>query len=491
MRLAVKASQGVGMERLKTTIASSAIAMALLCAVGSNAVLSQGLNQVLAAQAKPTTGEDRLLVDAKEIIYNNDKNTIAASGDVQLNYQGRSLQADRVIYDRNTGRVYAEGHAKLTDEKGAVLNADRFELTDDFKSGFINSLRLVQTSVDDGRSVTTRFSAPRAERAAGETTTFERGTYTACEPCKDHPEKPPLWQVKAAKIIHNASEQTIYYEDATMEVFGFPVAYLPYFWTPDPTVKRKTGFLAPGYVISNSLGFGASVPFFWAIAPNYDLTLNPTFLSRQGVLGEVEWRHRLETGAYNIRATGIMQGDSSAFLKSPYGAGDRDNRGSLKSTGLFYINERWKWGWDVALLSDKWFLQNYSIKSESLATNYIRGVDLHPLSPGSGRPIVLRCSRLLFPGPLHDRLAKAAAHRPSGSGLQQAHHSGEHRRRTRHRRERDEPVACGGAIPTDPDPEQVAVRIVWNLHGFRSGHMPRARRERHELEGLRERVLAS
>ena len=58
-------------------------------------VLSQGLNQVLAAQAKPTTGEDRLLVDAKEIIYNNDKNTIAASGDVQLNYQGRSLQADR------------------------------------------------------------------------------------------------------------------------------------------------------------------------------------------------------------------------------------------------------------------------------------------------------------------------------------------------------------------------------------------------------------
>ena len=44
----------------------------------------------------------------------------------------------------------------------------------------------------------------------------------------------------------------------------------------------------------------------------------------------------------------------------------------MKSTGLFYINERWKWGWDVALLSDKWFLQNYSIKSESLATNYIR-----------------------------------------------------------------------------------------------------------------------
>ncbi len=276
MRLAVKASQGVGMERLGTTIASSAIAMALFCAVGSNPVLSQGLNQALSAQAKPTTGEDRLLVDAKEIIYNNDKNTIAASGDVQLNYQGRSLQADRVIYDRNTGRVYAEGHAKLTDEKGAVLNADRFELTDDFKSGFINSLRLVQTSVDNGRSVTTRFSAPRAERSAGETTTFERGTYTACEPCKDHPEKPPLWQVKAAKIIHNAQRADDLlrrrHHGGLRGAGRLSALFLDA--GPDGQAQDRA-FSLPMYVISNSLGFGASIPFFWAIAPNYDLTLNP------------------------------------------------------------------------------------------------------------------------------------------------------------------------------------------------------------------------
>src|SRR5690606_33654658 len=154
--------------------------------------------------------------------------------------------------------------------------------------------------------------------------------------------------------IHNNSEQTIYYEDATLEFFGLPIAYLPYFWSPDPTVKRKTGFLAPQFVMSNSLGFGVTTPFFWAIAPNYDLTISPTFLTRQGVLGEVEWRHRLENGSYNIRAAGIVQGDTSAFLPSPWGAGDRELRGSLESAGLFYINEKWKWGWNVALLSDKW-----------------------------------------------------------------------------------------------------------------------------------------
>ena len=361
------------MRRLKTTIAMSAVAAAIFYAAGSMPALAQAtLNEAIGARAQSGSGQDRLLVDAKEIVYDNDRNTIAAAGDVQMNYQGRTLQADRVTYDRNTGRVFAEGNARLTDANGTVATGDRFELTDDFKSGFIDSLRVVQTSVEQGRPLTSRFSAPRAERAEGETTTFERGTYTACEPCKDNPERPPLWQVKAAKIIHNNSERTIYYEDATLELLGIPVAYLPYFWTPDPTVKRKTGFLSPRYIYSSSIGYGASVPFFWAIAPNYDLTIAPAFLSRQGVLGQVEWRHRLENGTYNVRAAGISQQEPEAFLASPYGAGNRDFRGSLETTGLFYINQNWRWGWDIALLSDKWFLSNYKIRSESLSSYYVK-----------------------------------------------------------------------------------------------------------------------
>ncbi|MEZ0171566.1 LPS-assembly protein LptD [Microvirga sp. TS319] len=360
------------MQRLKASIAMSAVATALFFAVGSTPVLAQSLNDAISSRLQSNPNQDRLFVDAKEIVYNNDKNTISATGDVQMNYQGKTLQADRVTYDRNTGRVYAEGNARLTDASGAVVTGDRFELTDDFKNGFIDSLRVVQTTVDNGRPVTTRFSSPRAERAEGETTVFERGTYTACEPCKEHPERPPLWQVKAAKIIHNNSEQTIYYEDATLEILGLPVAYLPYFWTPDPTVKRKTGFLAPRYVMSNTLGFGGSIPFFWAIAPNYDLTVAPTFLSRQGVLGEAEWRHRLETGSYNLRVAGISQQDPGVFLPGPRGGGDRDWRGSLESAGQFNLNERWKWGWDITLVSDKWFLDNYNIRNENLTSLYLK-----------------------------------------------------------------------------------------------------------------------
>jgi LPS-assembly protein len=358
------------MVRVEVSVAAAAIATALACFAVPAPASAQTLNDAIASRMQGD-GKARLLVEAKELIYNNDTNTVTLSGDAELNYQGRTLQADRVVYDRKSGRVFAEGNARMTETTGAVVTADRFELTDDFKNGFIESMRLTQTVKDRGVLVTTRFSAPRAERIEGETTVFEKGTYTACEPCREHPERPPLWQVRSARIIHNNTEKTIYYEDSTLEFAGVPVAYIPYFWSPDPTVKRRTGFLSPRFFSSTGLGKGLSVPFFWDLAPNYDLTLTPTYMTRQGFLGQVEWRHRLMTGSYNIRASGIFQQDPTAFLPGPLGPRERDFRGSLETTGRFNINERWVWGWDAATFSDKWYLNNFRVRSESLATNYV------------------------------------------------------------------------------------------------------------------------
>ena len=314
---------------------------------------------------QPEAKKDRLLVEAKQLIYNRDSNVVTADGNVQLYYQGRVLEADKVIYDRTANRVFASGHAKLTEADGTATYSDKFELTDDFKTGFVDSLSTITKDK-------TFFTSPRAERTEGETTTFEKGTYTACAPCAAHPERPPLWQVKAMKIVHKTDEQMIYFEDATLELYGIPIAYIPYFSTPDPTVTRKTGFLTPRYVTQSRLGEGVAQPFFWNLAPNYDLTLTPTVLSQQGFFGEVEWRHRLESGSYSILATGIDQLDPKQFTTQPYGTGDRQFRGSIESTGRFFINPSWKYGWDVALFSDKYFVQDYNIRSSSLGTDYIK-----------------------------------------------------------------------------------------------------------------------
>lgn len=361
---------GLDSWRLGVLGAMSCVSLAALSV--SPAVAQLNFNQRMEQRHQNAGQKGKMLVEANQLIYDNDNNRISASGNAQIYYDNKSLEADRIIYDRTTKRVFAEGNVRMTDESGTITHGDRFELTDNFRDGFIDSLRVESTTVVRGETLKIRFAAPRAERAAGEQTTFEHGTYTACEPCAEHPERPPFWQVRATKIIHNNEERTIYYENATIELYGYPVAWVPYFWSPDNTVKRKTGILAPHFIRSTTLGNGGSLPFFWNIAPNYDLTFTPTYLSRQGFLGQVEWRHRLVNGSYAIRAGGIFQRDPSAFLKGAFGPGDRTFRGSLETNGTFYLNQQWRLGWDVTLQTDKWFLDHYRLQSQSLQLLYYR-----------------------------------------------------------------------------------------------------------------------
>ncbi|MBM3609276.1 MAG: LPS-assembly protein LptD, partial [Alphaproteobacteria bacterium] len=364
VRTAEKAREAVRIVALGAGTALAAIFCVLQQPPAAQAqTLSERLTQ--RARGGETGQTDRMLVDAQEMRFDRDKDIVEAHGEVQLYYQGRVLQADKVIYNRKTSRVFAEGRVKLTEQDGTISYATRMELTDDLQNGFIDSL---QTESADK----TYFTAPRAERTGGEQTVFVNGTYTACSYCDGVSDKPPLWRISAKRIIHNNSEQMVYYEDATFELWGMPIAYLPYFSTPDPSVKRKSGILAPRYIARTALGAGASVPYFWALAPHYDLTITPTFTTRQGLLGEVEWRHRLVNGAYSIRGTGIFQADPGAFRAPPFGAGDRRWRGALETRGEFHINERWRTGWDITVLSDRWFLQDYKLPSQNLSSNYFR-----------------------------------------------------------------------------------------------------------------------
>jgi LPS-assembly protein len=153
----------------------------------------------------------------------------------------------------------------------------------------------------------------------------------------------------------------MYFEDARLEFFGVPVAYMPYFSTPDPTAKRKTGFLMPSVASSSIYGVAVTTPYYWALAPNYDLTISPTITSRQGPLLQGEFRQRLMDGAYTIRAAGIFQLDRSYFPDHNDAPGDRDFRGDIQTSGQFALSNKWVWGWDVTAPTDQSFFRDYRI----------------------------------------------------------------------------------------------------------------------------------
>lgn len=328
--------------------------------------------------APPRPANDgQMLVQATEVDFDYNNSRVSAVGNVQMFYNGTSVEADKVIYDQKTKRLHAEGNIRMTDADGKITYANIMDLSDDYRDGFVDSLR-----VDTADQ--TRMAATRADRSSGNYTVFENGVYTACAPCKDDPKKPPLWQVKGARIIHDQTEKMLYFENAQLEFFGVPMAYLPYFSTPDPTVKRKTGFLMPGFSTASGYGYGVETPFYWAIAPDYDATFSPRFTTRQGVLLQGEFRQRLLNGSYQIRGYGIDQLDQKAFAGQP---GDRQFRGGIDTKGQFSLNDKWVWGWDGVLLSDYAFFQDYrlaqykdplgsflSLPTEAISQLYLTGV---------------------------------------------------------------------------------------------------------------------
>ncbi len=347
--------------------APSALLLAALPGLAPAAWAQEPPHQTLNDRFSAASGDKKapMVVEAKSVLYDDKAHTVTAEGDAQIYYKGKVLEADRVIYHRDTGRVMAEGSVKLTDTDGSITHADKMELTGDFKQGFVDVLRA-------DTKERTHMSATRSEKIDADTTVFEKGTYTACPSCAAHPDRPTIWRLRADKITHKNDEQMLYYENAWFELYGVPIAYFPYLSAADPSVTRQSGFLAPRLTYRSTTGFGVGVPYFWAIAPNMDVTLTPMYLTRQGAFGEIDFRHRLENGFYEIQASGIHQNADSAFVPEPWGSGDRTNRGEVQTQGAIWLSPFWKFGWDVARVSDKWFLNDYGMPNSTLTGNFFR-----------------------------------------------------------------------------------------------------------------------
>ncbi|MEJ2116794.1 MAG: LPS-assembly protein LptD, partial [Alphaproteobacteria bacterium] len=341
---------------------ASVIALALL-GMATPAVAKEDL------LTKPSLNENStnqpLLLQADELITDQKENRIVARGHVEVYYKNYALQADQLIYDRRAKTLNAVGNVRIKEPNGSLINAERISLTEDFRNGFIRSFKAVTRN-------DTRIAAANAYRKDGNTTVFEKGRYTPCKPCAKDPDRAPLWSIRAGKITHKKDEKNIYFEDAAFEVFGLPVIWMPYFYYPDPTVKRRSGFLAPKMTLSDDLGYTFALPYYYSLSPSADLTVTPKVTTKAGYLLETDWRQRLATGSYNIKLAGVFDDDPEEDTRA-----NNNFRGSIQSAGEFELGSFWKWGWDVTAESDDTFRRFYKLDdvyaTDRVSTVYMIG----------------------------------------------------------------------------------------------------------------------
>ena len=317
-----------------------------------------------APSADSTEDQDQpVQLTADQITHDRELGIVTARGRVEVTQVNRTLIADQISYNLKQDIISASGNVILAEPNGETLHANYFELTGDLKEGVANQIRAV---LADRSSL----GATTGRRVAGDRTDFEDGVYTACEPCRGKPDREPLWQVKAKRITHNQAEQNIEYRDLWMEMAGVPVFYAPYLSHPDPSVKRKSGFLPPTMGQSSNIGTNVTVPYFWAIKDNQDITFAPRFLfpssstKKADEFGDSDnvLRHLVLAGEHRWRG---RQGEERTVASLTADKYSGDLRGHVDSRARFELDHSWRAGYLLERSSDDTYTTIYSYRMQN------------------------------------------------------------------------------------------------------------------------------
>ncbi|CAO3427695.1 LPS-assembly protein LptD [Azospirillum argentinense] len=310
-----------------------------------------------AAAGKPQ--DPPVLLGADTVTFDEANSLVTASGNVELSQGARTVHADTITYNQKTKVVIASGNVRLVEPSGDILFSNYAELTDDMRDAFVENVRVLMTD-------NSRMAGAEGERRGGRLIRLNRAVYSPCELCKSDPTRAPVWQIRAARVVQDNEEHEVRYRDAFMEMFGVPFFYTPYLSHPDPTVDRRSGFLTPSFRNSSELGFGAITHYYWDIAPDQDATFDLGGYSNQGVFLGGQYRKRFENGRLQLDASGTQGEIPNGTLK---GADDRRWRGHAFASGLFDIDETWRWGFNLKRASDELYLRRYfNIRDEVLTS---------------------------------------------------------------------------------------------------------------------------
>lgn len=331
----------------RAPIGWAALATALAVSV-SPAALAQ--TTATAPSPPATQDQDRVLLEADVLTDDQEAGVITAEGDVQVRYQGRTMRADRLVYDLNSGAIRAVGNVEIALEDGSVTYADAIDADEALNVGAASELRARL-----GQSGT--LAARTALRHGEGESELRNVIYTSCPICESG-DRPPTWSLRARRAVQDRESRTISYHGAVVEVAGVPVLYLPYIAHPDPSVERASGFLPPNIGRNRRLGAFYAQPYYWAISPSQDLTSTLRLHANVNPLIGLEYRKRFWSGELEFDTTFTQE---QLFNNDGDTLGDERFRYSAFAEGRFDISEQWEWGFGVERIYDDEYLRRYNI----------------------------------------------------------------------------------------------------------------------------------
>ncbi|MGE0594798.1 MAG: LPS-assembly protein LptD [Hyphomonadaceae bacterium] len=355
----------------------AALAAAVVASVAPAAAHAQTTEPAAPAAAPAPDGAeeqaadqtDRVLLEADVIINDDPAQTVTAEGDVQLRYQGRTMRADRLVYNLETGIVVAEGNVQIVEADGSATYAERVEADDALNVAVANELR--------ARLGTAGTLAARSVLRSGPgESELHNIIYTSCPICVGG-DRPPTWSLRARRAVQDRETQTISYRGATVEVLGVPILYLPFFAHADPSVGRASGLMPPRIGQDGSLGAYYRQPYYWAFSPSADVTPWAQVHSNIRPLYGVDYRQRFFSGYLQAEASFAYEQE---FDSKGNTFGEDTWRSHLFANGRFAINDYWNWGFGAERVSDDLYLRRYDLPGTGRRRGLYIGTETRLLS---------------------------------------------------------------------------------------------------------------
>lgn len=272
-------------------------------------------------------------------------------GNIEMRRGDQFLGADNLQYDQEADTYVADGHVRYQDA-GIRIVADRARGNQETDSHQIDNIRYQLVS-RRGNGGADRIDMKGAEGA------LLHSTYSTCDP------EDRRWELRSRRIDFDTDAGWGVAHGATVRLGKVPVLYVPYLKFPIDD-RRHTGLLYPSVSLSGRNGFDYEQPIYFNLAPNYDATLYPRYMSDRGGLLGAEFRYLYPKGK------GILEGSwmpSDDLLKERALEPDfnpavnpdpDDSRGMLRFRGNHNINRSWQARAGLTWLSDSRYTEDFS-----------------------------------------------------------------------------------------------------------------------------------
>ncbi len=323
---------------------------------------------------------ENIIIESDKINYDRNKNLFFSIGDTEINLDEKyHIKSKNIFFDRELKIIYGNHKTIIKDNKKNNYNLDKsfnFDISKEIikaKKSYIIDINNNKYIFDDlvinlksneiaGKEIKVEFldsifgnkkNDPVLKGRSGYSSEKELKVYKAVfSTCNIENKECRGWELNSDEFNHDKEKKIFEYKDSWLKIFDYKVFYLPYFNHPDPSVKRKSGFLTPSYSVSESLGTSLNFPYYKVLSADKDLTFNPTYYAEKSFLLQNEYRQVLK--------------DSNILTDFSFLVGDAGTKGHFFYNQIGSVNNNLDFQINVQNVEGDNYLKKHNLKKNSL-----------------------------------------------------------------------------------------------------------------------------